>query len=293
MEYDPSSAGEYLERIGSVVEHVHDPTIADVLAVALRACGRHEHTFLKQGLDTAVVTVGPFVLRVSSTSRSPLNGAAFLRTADTLYRRGVPTPRPLGGITTGEFDVTLWVGCDGGTQPGWDRLGETIRSFHDTPVDALEHLPTFRTTLDEIDARVESILLLNPDLTGAWTGLMRSLPAAPVVVLHGDVHPGNVIWADRPLLCDLERMVTGPAEWDFAKLALEGDGYPDERGFQQVLTGYGRELDKDVLASLIRVARIAGISWRVEQMEATGADTYEGATRESLLTDFRVALASL
>jgi Ser/Thr protein kinase RdoA (MazF antagonist) len=58
--------------------------------------------------------------------------------------------------------------------------------------------------------------------------------------LHGDCHPGNVLWTDAgPHFVDLDDARTGPAVQDLWMLAH------DERAMQALLEGYGSMRDFD------------------------------------------------
>ena len=66
-----------------------------------------------------------------------------------------------------------------------------------------------------------------------------------VLRLHGDCHPGNVLWTDAgPHFVDLDDCMTGPAVQDLWMLL---SGSPEEMGAQlgDLLDGYGRFADFD------------------------------------------------
>ena len=63
--------------------------------------------------------------------------------------------------------------------------------------------------------------------------------------LHGDCHPGNVLWADTgPHFVDLDDAVTGPAVQDLWML-LSGDRATKSRQLLDVLEGYESFMDFD------------------------------------------------
>ena len=63
--------------------------------------------------------------------------------------------------------------------------------------------------------------------------------------IHGDCHPGNVLWTDDgPHFVDLDDCVTGPAVQDLW-LFLSGEREERTLQLQQLLRGYGRFFDFD------------------------------------------------
>jgi Ser/Thr protein kinase RdoA (MazF antagonist) len=55
--------------------------------------------------------------------------------------------------------------------------------------------------------------------------------------LHGDCHPGNILWRDGPFFVDLDDCRSGPAVQDLWML-LSGESYEMETQMQDVLEGY-------------------------------------------------------
>ncbi len=55
--------------------------------------------------------------------------------------------------------------------------------------------------------------------------------------LHGDCHPGNILWRDGPLFVDLDDCRSGPAVQDLWML-LSGDSYEMAEQMKDVLEGY-------------------------------------------------------
>lgn len=62
--------------------------------------------------------------------------------------------------------------------------------------------------------------------------------------LHGDLHPGNLLWRDGPFFVDLDDCRTGPAVQDLWML-LAGDRHEMERQLANVLEGYRQFHDFD------------------------------------------------
>ena len=55
--------------------------------------------------------------------------------------------------------------------------------------------------------------------------------------LHGDCHPGNILWRDGPLFVDLDDCRSGPAIQDLWML-LSGDNFEMAEQMKDVLEGY-------------------------------------------------------
>jgi Ser/Thr protein kinase RdoA (MazF antagonist) len=69
--------------------------------------------------------------------------------------------------------------------------------------------------------------------------------------LHGDCHPGNVLWTDSgPHFVDLDDCVTGPAVQDLWML-LSGDADEVGRQLGDLLDGYGQFMDFDARELLL------------------------------------------
>jgi Ser/Thr protein kinase RdoA (MazF antagonist) len=133
------------------------------------------------------------------------------------------------------------------------RLGSSLALLHRV---GQQRRFVHRHTLDPlVDARAAVQTLLEgehlpPDQLSPWAAtceaVLRRIEAASVGVaaaslrLHGDCHPGNLLWRDdRPNLVDLDDACNGPAVHDLWML-LSGD--PDEaaRQLQALLAGYER-----------------------------------------------------
>ncbi len=63
--------------------------------------------------------------------------------------------------------------------------------------------------------------------------------AVATLRLHGDCHPGNILWRDGPFFVDLDDCVSGPAIQDLWML-LSGERHDMERQLGWVLEGYGQ-----------------------------------------------------
>jgi len=78
------------------------------------------------------------------------------------------------------------------------------------------------------------------------------------VLLHGDVHPGNVIQsAAGPVLLDWDLVCIGPRAWDHGPLMTWAERWGGERGTYEVFAnGYGRSLGDDPVAAAVAELRL-------------------------------------
>jgi len=60
--------------------------------------------------------------------------------------------------------------------------------------------------------------------------------------LHGDCHPGNLLWRDGPFFVDMDDCQSGPAVQDLWML-LSGERHEAERQLGDILEGYGQFCD--------------------------------------------------
>jgi Ser/Thr protein kinase RdoA (MazF antagonist) len=91
----------------------------------------------------------------------------------------------------------------------------------------------------------EPFASLAADLMVAVEAAFQRAGAVRNIRLHGDCHPGNILWRDGPFFVDLDDCQTGPAIQDLWML-LSGD--PDEMGVQMkdILDGYREFHDFDL-----------------------------------------------
>ena len=134
-------------------------------------------------------------------------------------------------------------------------LGRFIGRLH---VVGAEHPFAHRRTLDVATfgeaavARILALDLIDPAQRPAWQGaaeqalaqVASAFRAAPParLRLHGDCHPGNILWraegdAGGPQIVDLDDAVNGPAIQDLWML-LSGDTTAMRRQMAAVLAGY-------------------------------------------------------
>jgi aminoglycoside phosphotransferase (APT) family kinase protein len=175
-------------------------------------------------------------------------------------------------------------------------LGAVIGSVHARPVDGLAdhfhgprtaagyldqwseliagYLPKLRQPLPsrvapDVDQALSSVgRILDGPLRAAWTDADDRL-----VLLHGDVTPGNVLWADHPVLIDWEYARLGDPADDVAYIfAQHGLGEAQRQAFW---SGYGRAAQRpafDRIAGRVRlwepVILLGSALWWLERWSA-------------------------
>jgi Ser/Thr protein kinase RdoA (MazF antagonist) len=187
-----------------------------------------EHAFSGELSDAELPVVSPLADADGRTLRS------FADFRFALY------PRQRGRAPELESQDTLtWMGrfigrihAIGALRPFLHRPAITVESFGDEPSRyVLEHdfVPAdLRPAYESLVTQLLAQIRLRIDQAGVLTNLR----------LHGDCHPGNVLWADDgPHFVDLDDARTGPAVQDLWML-LSGDRETMARQIRWVLDGY-------------------------------------------------------
>jgi Ser/Thr protein kinase RdoA (MazF antagonist) len=209
-----------------------------------------EHAFAAELVRGEIPVAAPVELAVDADSphAAAVSSAgatlACVRTeAGATYRFGV-TERLAGRAPELEDPAVLrWLGryigrlhAVGATAPFRHRIALDVASYGTASRDFL------------LEQR-----LVADDVAPRWTALAeRALAAcseafagaaARTIRLHGDCHPGNVLWNDAgPHFVDLDDAVTGPAVQDLWML-LSGDRAAMTRQLTDVLDGYEAFMD--------------------------------------------------
>jgi Ser/Thr protein kinase RdoA (MazF antagonist) len=171
--------------------------------------------------------------------------ACLTTDAGGAYRFGVADRQAGRAPELEDPEVLRWLGryigrmhAVGAQAPFAHRLTLDVATYGDTSRDFL------------LDHR-----LVSDDVAERWRGLAdqalaacRSafdVTAARRLRLHGDCHPGNVLWTGAgPHFVDLDDAVTGPAVQDLWML-LSGDRAAKTRQLLDVLEGYEAFMDFD------------------------------------------------
>jgi len=107
---------------------------------------------------------------------------------------------------------------------------------------------------------VDAYASLTRDLLLQVRALFEAAGVATLLRLHGDCHPGNILWTERgPHFVDLDDCCTGPAIQDLWML-LSGNADEMRRQLEDLLEGYQTFFDFDhasvILIEALRTLRI-------------------------------------
>jgi Ser/Thr protein kinase RdoA (MazF antagonist) len=185
---------------------------------------REEHDFLRELADAELPVITPLTAADGNSLHwnEPFHFAVFPRRGGRLPELDFDTLHQLGQVL-GKLHAM------GSVRPfrarpvlGLDSHGEQSRSY------LLEHdfLPAemrvaYSTLAADLLRRVAPILKQR-------TTQLR---------LHGDCHPGNILWRDGPLLVDFDDCLTGPAIQDMWML-LSGDRDQQQAQLSELVDGY-------------------------------------------------------
>jgi Ser/Thr protein kinase RdoA (MazF antagonist) len=210
-----------------------------------------EHAFALELVQAEIPAVPPLV--VNGATLHHFGGFAFAVSP----RRGGRRPE------LEDFDVLEWIGrflarihSVGAVQPFQVRPSLDAASFAREPRDWLmEHAavaPEVRTAwaaaLEEALTLIEALPVLKPGAPANEDGIRR-------IRLHGDCHPGNILWTPEgqtgagPHFVDLDDARTGPAVQDLWML-LSGDRRQQTQQLGALIDGYEqfRPFDRRELA---------------------------------------------
>jgi Ser/Thr protein kinase RdoA (MazF antagonist) len=208
-----------------------------------------EHSFSAELAAAEIPVVNPLALQAAPAPRRPVALTGDPATlAHSMGQRYSVSPRRSGRAPELEHRDTLeWIGrfigrmhALGATRSCTHRGRLDIVTYGRGPRDYLlernwvapEVLPRWRSAVDTALGEVQRAFDSLPDL--------RSLR------LHGDCHPGNILWSDAgPHFVDLDDALTGPAVQDLWML-ISGDRVSMTRQLGAVLAGYEDFMDFDV-----------------------------------------------
>lgn len=220
----------------------------------------------------SVYSAGPdTVLRVAPATPATLGLLAFLDRVSRLDVRVPACGRDVLVADDGQSVVLAMERVHSVGAVDWQATGQMVRRLHSLPAAEEPDLPCCgdfaHWRIEELQA--EAAPLLDPaaltgmracmERAGDWRAAMR---AAPQVVLHGDLHPGNVVQSvDGPVLLDWDLRCTGPAAWDHGPLLRWGDRWTQAWGggpgsYERFADGYGTSLHDEPLAVVLAELRL-------------------------------------
>jgi len=185
-----------------------------------------EHAFALEIADAEIPLIPP--LEINGQTLHEHDGFRFAM----FERRGGHAPE------LDQKNTRVWLGrflgrihAVGAVQPFHSRPALTIDSFGHQPVKALiegRWLPAHLET---------AFSSLSVDLLGSIEAAFKRAGKFNKIRLHGDCHPGNILWRDGPLFVDLDDCRSGPAIQDLWML-LSGDNQEMAEQLKDVLEGY-------------------------------------------------------
>lgn len=190
-----------------------------------------EHAFAIEIADAEIPLIPPMVINGQTLHEH--NGFRFAM----FERRGGHAPE------LDQKNTLVWLGrylgrmhLVGAGTAFQSRPALTIESFGHQPVKELiegrwlpPHLESAFTSLaDDLLISIEAAF----KRAGNFSGIR----------LHGDCHPGNILWRDGPLFVDLDDCRSGPAVQDLWML-LSGESYEMAEQMKDVLEGYTQFYD--------------------------------------------------
>jgi hypothetical protein len=206
---------------------------------------------------------GPLAARLTGATEgfrdSALNLRREARLAAALAAGGAPVLAPLGGpYEAGGRIVTLWPWLElDGDAGDAEQAGRALRACHDALAD-----------LDPAGLELEPLAMLTegrrlalgalPAIVPSLDRALATLAAAPQRIVHGDSHPGNVLWtAGGPLWGDWEDAHLAPLEWDLGCLVAAARVHGNDFGWAEAALGaHGGPFDATLLEACVD-ARVA------------------------------------
>ncbi len=185
-----------------------------------------EHEFSLEIANAEIPLIPP--LEINGKTLQEYDGFRFA----LFERRGGHAPE------LEQKDTRIWLGrflgrihAIGAARPFKTRPQLTIESFGHEPVKALLDGQWLPPHLETAFSSLSTDLLTSIEAAYARSGEFSNIR------LHGDCHPGNILWRDGPLFVDLDDCRSGPAIQDLWML-LSGEPHEMAIQMKDVLEGY-------------------------------------------------------
>lgn len=185
-----------------------------------------EHEFAIELADADIPLIPPMVINGQTLHEH--DGFRFA----LFERRGGHAPE------LDQKETRLWLGrflgrihAVGAEKPFKTRPELTIQSFGHDAVSTLLQGQWLPPHLETAFSSLAADLMTSIDASFERAGQLSKIR------LHGDCHPGNILWRDGPLFVDLDDCRSGPAVQDLWML-LSGETYEMAEQMKDVLDGY-------------------------------------------------------
>jgi Phosphotransferase enzyme family len=205
---------------------------------------------------------GPIAARLSGATAdfrdSALSLGREVELVGALAAAGAPVVAPLGGPYEADgVVVTLWPWVEAVASGDAVAAGRALRACHD----ALLGVDAGSLGLEPLGMLLEAQRLAVRAPSEVAAAIERALELildVPARIVHGDSHPGNVLWtAGGPLWGDWEDTHLAPLEWDLACLVASARVRGDDFGWAETaLAAHGGAYDAELLEVCVD-ARVA------------------------------------
>ncbi len=211
-----------------------------------------EATPVRSAADSVVFKVGDVAAKVYAPDYDMARynqRMAVLASVDGPWVKPLSTP-----IATEAGTVTLWPWATGVGASNWPEIGDAIRRFHDLEPrggSLLRPWSPLRRTEMQMERYLQSpgadpeaaelMLEARSQLLRQVAGITSDIGYG---VLHGDVHPGNVVLVDgATTFIDLDMVCWGPKEYDLVGAAMRlRNGEIDEETYGEFCAAYGHDV---------------------------------------------------
>jgi len=275
-----------------VIEPPGDLVAVEQLARrAARAWALPEPALVRVGMNALFAAGDDVMLRIGRPTADP-RAAAWL--AEQLTAHGVRVPRFVGHEPMVDGPLAAFaVAREHVVGPtDWAAVGAMVRRVHELDPDVISAgyptPPCWSFPWWDFDALLADVgpMLDDAARRGIEGAIARHAGwqqrVSNPVVLHGDVHPGNVIQAaDGPVLLDWDLVCIGPPAWDHGPLMTWTERWGGEPAvYERFAEGYGASLRGDPVAEAVAELRlVAATLMRVRAGRSDAAAAVEAERR--------------
>jgi hypothetical protein len=216
-----------------------EPVRAAALAAVQRFADEHglgggQPVVMADGANVVVhLSPAPVVVKASATTLAVRPDAAEwlgreIAVAEHVAATGLPVVRPSDLVPAGVHVVdgvplSCWEYVDNAPEvPRPDEMAALMTELQTALRTYDGALPFLGTPLLDIARFLDRGSLPADQIAALRQGFERLLPmpAGPVLPLHGDPHPGNLLCTPNGWIwCDFEDACSGPIQWDLAAVA--------------------------------------------------------------------------